>query len=339
MSLKQTFSNLKSNIISNRLIYISFLCFGLFVGALLVDFSGMGKGKVSLNYLSSNIGEVFQAGDKTWVSYANPPVEMTVLNDFKSNYCDVSKNIQAIKQGISQTITIRDLDFESPGGKNLISLFGIKSLPAFIFSKDIENVDVYPNIAQLFKQEGAYMLLDSAKVSMEPCEFLNIPKISGAAVDIIEISDYQCPYCKNASKTLREVKPDYTDEEVQIIHKHLPLDFHEFAEDAAIAAECARKQNKFQEMNDALFDAQFNSEDDIKAVAKKISGIDYKVFEGCYNNAETQDVVDLDKKWAESLGISGTPAFIINGRYISGARDKETFEEIIDEELGKEIKK
>lgn len=337
MSLKQTFSNLKSNIINNKLIYISFFCFGLFIGALLADFTGVGKGKISLNYLSGDAGSVFQAGDKTWVSYANPPIEMTVLSDFNCGYCDASKDAEMIKQNISPTIMIKDLDAATPGGKNLIDLFSIKSLPVFVFSKDIEDLDIYPNIKQLFKQQGAYVLLDSAKASLEPCKILNIPKISDAKADIIEISDYQCPYCKQASKTLRDVRKDYTDKEVQITHKHLPLDFHQFAEGASIAAECVRKQgeDKFQEMNDALFDAQFNSEDDIKAAAKKISAVNYKDFETCFDNNETQNIVDLDKNWATNLGISGTPAFIINGRYVSGARSKEAFGEIIDEELGK----
>lgn len=335
MSLKQIFTNIKSNISENKLLYVSFLCFGLFIGSLLVDFSGLGKGNVSIGYLESSAGKIFQAGEKTWVAYNDPIVEMTVLNDLKAGYCDASKEIEMLKQNISQTITAKELDISSAGGKNLISLFGIKTIPAFVFSKNLEDLSKFQGIEKLFKQAGAYFLLDSAKVSLESCKILDFPKFTGAKVDIVEVSDYQCPYCKRAAESLKKVLAEYEEKEVQITHRHLPLDMHGFAEDAAIAAECARKQGKFSQMNSGLFESQFNSEEEIFEIAKEIRGMDFQKFKECYDYGLTQNIIDIDKRWADELGISGTPAFIINGRFIGGALDEEGFKKIIEEELSK----
>lgn len=325
--------NFKQNLINNKWLYISFLCFGLFAGALVVDIQGLGKGKISLDYLSGGLGSMFQTGDKTWVSYNNPIIEMTVINDLQCSYCDASKEIEAIKQNISPTIAANDIDYKSEGGKTLVNLFNIKSLPAFIFSGEIESINNFENIKHLFKKEGNYLMLDPIKVGMDPLKILDMPEDSDAEIVILEISDYQCPYCKKASQTLREVLKDYNEGDIKIIHKHLPLSFHEFAEAAAIGAECARKQDKFKEMNNSLYDSQFNSDKEIKDIAKKIDGIDYNKWERCFNIGETKNIVDGDAEWANSLGISGTPTFIINGRYISGALDYEGFKEIINEEL------
>jgi len=323
-----------SNIKENKSIYITFLCFGLFIGALMVDFAGLGKGNISLDYLSGDVGAMFRAGEKTWVSYDNPVVEMTVLNDLSCEYCDPSESVNAIKQNISPTIAVNDIDINSLGGKTLIDLFNVRIIPAFVFSKEVEQVIGFSNIEHLFQRKGAYYLLDPVKVGMEPFRVLNLPK-SDSKVTIIEISDYQCPYCKKAAMALDEAISGYPEEDVLVIFRHLPLDFHEFAEDAAAAAECARKQNKFHEMSSLLFESQFNSTSDIEKIAKSITGLDYDVFEKCILYGEAQDIIDYDKKWTADLGISGTPTFIINGRYISGAKTAEEFSKIIDEELEK----
>lgn len=334
--MRKILEKIKDNLKENKWIYISFLCFGLFVGALLVDMAGVGDGKVSLKYLSGSAGSVFQSGSKTWVSYNNPIVEMTVLNDLSCKICNPAEEVASIKQNISPTIISKDLDFSSEGGEMLVDLFHIKTVPAFIFSSNIAMVSGFDNIKHLFKQEGSYYLLDSAKVGIEPRELLNFSKEPNAKITILEISDYQCPYCKRAAGALKEALKDYSSDEVRIIHKHLPLDFHEFSESAAIAAECARQQGReyFERISDAFFESQFNSDKEIRRIAKKNSGMDYKKWETCYDYESTKNIVDGDKAWANSLGISGTPMFIINGKFYSGAQSADKFREIINEELG-----
>lgn len=329
--------SIKQNLKENKILYIAFLCFGLFAGSLIVDISGVGQGRVSLGYLSSAVGSIFQSGEKTWVAYDNPIVDMTVLNDFSCKDCDPAKKVESIKQNISPTIAAKDLDISTEGGKTLLELFHIKSIPAFIFSKEIENIEGFERIKYLFQKEGDYFLMDSSRVGMDPCKILDFPEESGAKATIVEVSDYQCPYCKKAAISLNEVLKDYKKEEVVVIHKHFPLDSHQFAEDAAIAAECARKQKQeyFKSISDAFFESQFNSDKEIRDIAGKISGLDYKEWERCYDYESTSNIVSGDKEWAESMGISGTPTFIINGRFFSGALSEEKFREVIEEELNK----
>ena len=77
---------------------------------------------------------------------------------------------------------------------------------------------------------------------------------SGAAVEIVEFSDFECPYCTDVYPVMKAVLENYADD-VVFEYRHLPLSFHTFAQKAAEAVECAGAQGKFWEMHDALFEA------------------------------------------------------------------------------------
>ncbi|MFH1175227.1 MAG: thioredoxin domain-containing protein [bacterium] len=324
-----------SIISNNKLLCFCFLFLGLFIGALAVDFSGVGKGTVSLDYLQSNSAKMFQTGDKTWISYDNPIVEVIALNDFKCSYCDDSEYKEFIEQNITPTVEIKDLDVNSQEGKTFIKTFNIKAIPAYIFSEEIKNIKDFSKISDIFKQEGEFLILESYKTgALTPLKVLDNPlKSSDAKITIVEISDYECPYCKKAAGALKDALKDYPESEVKLIHKHLPLDFHNFALDASVAAECARRQEKFSQMNDILFGSQFDSEDDIKNFAKNIPGLNYLQFEECFDYRATEAIVEFDKNWAMDFNIYATPTFLVNERYIGGAISAEEFKKIIEEEL------
>ncbi len=317
----------------NKILYIAFLCAGLFIGSLMVDIGGLGEGKISKEYLSGATSSIFQTGDKTWISYDNPIIEMTVLNDINCPYCDPSKEVLAIKQNISPTIVAKDLDVKTQGGENLIDLFDIKSLPAFIFPKEIERIKGFENLEEVLIHEDSYYMLDPARVGMEPLKILGFSNMSDAKVTIVEFGDYQCPYSKQGHEALMEAVKDYSDEDVQVVFKHMPLSFHDLADEAAMAAECARNQGAFHQMSEGLFDSDLESVDDIKAVAKGIEDIHFEGFEACFNSEVTRSRVGEDKTLGQEIGVSGTPVFIINGRFISGARDADDLKEMIDDEL------
>ncbi|TRZ78112.1 hypothetical protein D4R87_01325 [bacterium] len=317
----------------NKFLYIAFLCVGLFVGSLIVDIGGLGEGKISKEYLSSSTGSIFQTGEKTWISYDNPIIEMTVLNDSSCSYCDPSKEVLAIKQNISPTIVAKDLDVKTQGGENLIDLFNIKSLPAFIFSKEIEDIQGFENLTEVLIHEGSYYMLDPARVGMEPFKILGFDNMSDAKVTIVEFGDYQCPYSKQGHEALMKAVKDYSEDDVEVIFKHMPLSFHDLADEAAMATECARKQGAFHQMSEALFEADLQSLDDIKAVAQGIEDIHFEGFEICFDSETTRSRVGEDKQLGQEIGVSGTPVFIINGRFISGARDADDLKDMIEDEL------
>jgi len=319
----------------NKFLYIAFLCAGLFVGSLMVDVGGLGKGKISKEYLSGSSSSIFQTGNKTWISYDNPIVEMTVLNDSNCSYCDPSKEVLAIKQNISPTIIAKDIDVKTPGGENLIDLFNIKSLPAFIFPKEIESIQGFENIKEVLIHENSYYMLDPARVGLEPFKIIGLDKMSDAKVTILEFGDYQCPYSRQGHEALIKAIENYSEKDVKVIFKHMPLSFHDLADEAAMAAECARNQGFFNQMSEAIFNSDFESIEDIKEIAKNVENLYFEGFEECVNSEITRIRVGENKQWGQEIGVSGTPVFIINGRFVSGAQDVDDLKEMIDSELEK----
>jgi len=120
---------------------------------------------------------------------------------------------------------------------------------------------------------------------------------------------------------------------VRVAWKDLPLPFHQNAMPAAIAARAAGEQGKFWEMHDKMFTNQQKlAVDDLKSFAKDL-GLDQGKFDKCLDSGEKAAMVSADEKDGESAGVSGTPAFFINGIFINGAVPYEQFKETVDREL------
>jgi protein-disulfide isomerase len=155
-----------------------------------------------------------------------------------------------------------------------------------------------------------------------------------AAVTIVKFEDFQCPFCKTVQPTFYDLLKRY-DGKVRIVHKDLPLDaIHPQARQAAEAARCAGDQGKFWDYHDKLYASSPKlGVEEIKAVAKEV-GLDVGRFDQCLSSGKLRAAVQKDYADAAQLGLSGTPAFFINGREISGAQPLEAFAAIIDEELG-----
>jgi protein-disulfide isomerase len=120
---------------------------------------------------------------------------------------------------------------------------------------------------------------------------------------------------------------------VQIVFRDLPLSMHPNAQGAAEAAQCAHEQGKFWEYHDKLFASQQAlGRDQLKQYATDL-GLDAAAFNACFDAGKPKDSIAQDAKDAEALGVTGTPAFFINGRFVSGALPYEAFASIIDEEI------
>lgn len=157
-----------------------------------------------------------------------------------------------------------------------------------------------------------------------------------AKITIIEFSDYQCSFCAKAEATLKKIFNEYGDK-VKLVYRDYPLDFHDNAQDAAEAAECAGDQNKFWEYHDLLFakqDKWSESKDgaEFKTYAKDLR-LDAVAFSQCLDSDKYAEEVKKDQSDGEAVGVSGTPAFFINGRKITGAQPFSEFKKIIDEEI------
>jgi protein-disulfide isomerase len=153
-----------------------------------------------------------------------------------------------------------------------------------------------------------------------------------APIEMIEFSDFQCPFCLRANPTVTQVLSTYGDK-IHFVYRHYPLPNHPNARPAAEAAACAAEQGKFWQYHDALFANPAKLSDaDLKQRAAEI-GLDTTAFNSCVDTHKTKSIVETDQKAGEEAGVDGTPAFFINGRMVSGAQPFDVFKKMIDDEL------
>ena len=155
---------------------------------------------------------------------------------------------------------------------------------------------------------------------------------AAAPVSIVLFTDFQCPYCIKLNPLLDQIY-EKNKGKVKIIFKNMPLQFHQMAEPAALAALAAGEQGKFWEFHDKIFAApQLNP-----AVMTKIAqdlGLDMTRFESDRTSPMLRQKLGKDMSDAQKAGVTGTPTIYINGRKLK-QRSPEGFQAMIDEELAK----
>ena len=109
---------------------------------------------------------------------------------------------------------------------------------------------------------------------------------------------------------------------------------HAQAPGAHRASEAAHRQGKFWEMHDKIFANQRELSDEKYIVYAGELDLDVEKFKSDLASPDVKAKVDADAKEAQGLGVTGTPGFFINGRFLSGARPFDSFKTIIDEEIG-----
>jgi len=157
---------------------------------------------------------------------------------------------------------------------------------------------------------------------------------ASAKIAIVEFSDFQCPFCSRVTPTLDQIHKSYTDD-VRIVFKHLPLSMHPKAPAAHAAAEAAHRQGKFWEMHDLIFAKQAEMSPEKYVEYARQIGLDVVRFERDVASEEVKKKVEADAAEAARLGVSGTPAFFVNGRYLKGAVPFEEIKALLDQDLGK----
>jgi protein-disulfide isomerase len=156
-----------------------------------------------------------------------------------------------------------------------------------------------------------------------------------ARITIVEFSDFQCPYCQRSLTTIDQVLAKYP-ADVRIVYRHLPLDrIHPHARGAAEAAACADEQGRFWDYHDKLFqNNRALAKEDLLRYAGE-TGLDAQRFQSCVEERRFKDKVEADLQAAREVGITGTPAFVVNGVLLSGAQPAEEFYQVIDAALAK----
>ncbi len=185
------------------------------------------------------------------------------------------------------------------------------------------------------KKEGGFALVMEGPGKLRKTVDATGPSRGNAAakVVIVEFADFECPFCSKAHETLTEVLKTYGDK-VRLVFRHFPLSFHPKAPKAAEATACADEQGKFWELHDALFDSQALEIEALKLQAQR-AGLDFPKFNECLDSGRTASVVKRDMAAGQQVGVSGTPAFFVNGFMLSGAQPEEAFAKLIDAELAR----
>ncbi len=163
---------------------------------------------------------------------------------------------------------------------------------------------------------------------------------ASAPLWVVEVSDFQCPYCKRwHDESYAAVKREYVDAgKVRLAYVNFPLPGHKNAWPAAEAAMCAAAQDKFWGMHDALFATQESWGElanpapmfDSLALA---NGVDTAAFHGCLSRHLTRPMIQADIDRAEQSGVNSTPSFIVGGTMLRGAMPLKEFRGAVDAAL------
>jgi protein-disulfide isomerase len=160
-----------------------------------------------------------------------------------------------------------------------------------------------------------------------------------AKVVVNVFSDFECPFCKRVEDTVSQVEKAYGDK-IKIVWRHKPLPMHKNAPLASEASQEIFKQkgnDAFWKYHGMLFAKQGTpdafSRASLEKYAEELGGIDMAKFRKALDTNVHKAFVDAESKVADAAGISGTPAFVINGYFISGAQPFPKFKKIIDRAL------
>jgi protein-disulfide isomerase len=194
---------------------------------------------------------------------------------------------------------------------------------------------------QQFQQDFLQRLREGAEVAVrlvpprndvaaDPSRMLGRPD---APVEIVEFSDFQCPFCQQAYPTIMALVKKYEDH-VSLSYRDFPLrSMHPRAQIAAHAARCAGEQGKFWEYHNSLFELPNQLGNEELELHAATVGVDTDQFRSCLESGRYDEAIEDDLQAGMQAGISGTPAFFINGILVSGSQSVSVFEQTIETEL------
>jgi protein-disulfide isomerase len=161
---------------------------------------------------------------------------------------------------------------------------------------------------------------------------------ANAPVTMVEFSDFKCPYCgRFSAETLPLIREQYIDTgQVRFVYKHFAILGPE-SNRIAEATECVAEQGQFWEYHDQIFADQttvrstFN-DSKLTDLASEL-GLDTTAFNECLASGRYTNQIQRESQAASAMGLRGTPGFLINGIFVSGAQPFEVFQQVIEEQL------
>lgn len=215
-------------------------------------------------------------------------------------------------------------------------------MPSRVEKKELDSLEYL--IKRFQKVKGQNPVIDDALKMMEEqreasqagkTQSQGAPSLGrdDALVTIVEFMDFQCPPCKKASETVKEILTTQGDK-ARLVFRNFPrVEKHPYAVKAAEAAFCAHDQGKFWEYSKLLFENQRDlGEENLVRLAKEI-GLDAEAFKSCLLSGVHGRRIIADMQLGRELGVARVPTFFINGIKIEGSKSKEDFLRIIEKVL------
>lgn len=332
-----------------NLISAVILLAGLFVGSLFVDVAQLVRGGgFSQRILNST--DVFQSEGKTWVAYTEPIIKVQVVTDDACEACKPDEALLSLRR-IIPTMLVEKVDVNSQEGKALLAKFEIKTIPALIFSKEVENTELYAQAQQFFIAKDGQFALKTSEVGLPVGKYVEGPKVGEndiqlaskeATVNIVEFTDFQNPSSKKLNESVvKNILKDYGDK-VQFVFKQLPIPQYPQTQNAALASECANEQGKFLEYADKLFanQSEWGTVKDAKNTQKFKTyasglGLNYAQFTKCLDEQQYKDKVTKDVQEGQAFGLTATPALFVGSELQEGGATYDDVKKVIEEQLAK----
>ncbi len=176
-------------------------------------------------------------------------------------------------------------------------------------------------LSELAKGHRIDVLLKPPRVTALQID-LATANISGprdARVQLVVFSDFQCHFCRELASVLKRARAEFPND-VMVAYRYFPIEEHERALPAAIAAECASEQGAFWEYHDNLYAGGDLGDATLTAIAVAL-GLNEGRFAECRNSGRARAVVEASRANAAASGLEGAPALFLNGKRIGGMID------------------
>ncbi len=174
----------------------------------------------------------------------------------------------------------------------------------------------------------------------EPLKITDTDAIWGskdAPITLVAFIDYECPYCKDLYRNIKEIEKDYIETgKVKVIFRDLPLKMHEHSRQLAATMECAHKQGLFWEMAYLVLSSKekFDSTQLVQWAGQL--GLDPEEIASCASDTKILDAVIADFNEARSRRLTGTPAVFINDVFYRGTIPAKDLRDIFE---GKKVER
>jgi protein-disulfide isomerase len=152
-----------------------------------------------------------------------------------------------------------------------------------------------------------------------------------APVTIVMFSDFECPYCEHAIRTVEQLESEYP-KQIRFVYKAFPIDRHPNAIIAALLAHSAQERGKFWEFHNLLFSGQRLDPHVLTDYAQRV-GLDKETVITEIEDLTHAAALRADLRQARRLDVNSTPVLFINGRNVTGAKPIEAFRMMIEQEL------